>query len=62
MSFKPGQRVQIRDKKLIGTVEKKLASLDDVYVVLFEHASHREEKLVRGEDLVAFPEENTRLA
>ena len=35
----------------MGTVEKKLTSLDDVYVVLFEEASRREEKLVRGADL-----------
>ncbi len=63
MSFHPGQRVRIRDKKLVGTVEKKLASLDDVYVVLLEHASRREEKLVRGEDLEPFSdEENSKLA
>ncbi|HEY1501996.1 MAG TPA: hypothetical protein VGF88_20645 [Acidobacteriaceae bacterium] len=51
MNFHPGQRVRIRDKKVVGTVEKKLTSLDDVYVVLFEEASRSEEKLVRGADL-----------
>jgi hypothetical protein len=52
MNFKHGQRVRIRNKQLVGTVEKKLTSLDDVYVVLFEDAHHRkEEKLVRGADL-----------
>jgi hypothetical protein len=51
MNFHQGQRVRIRDKQLVGTVEKKLTSLDDVYVVLFEEASRREEKLVRGADL-----------
>jgi hypothetical protein len=51
MNFKHGQRVRIRDKKIVGTVEKKLTSLDDVYVVLFEDASRHEEKLVRGADL-----------
>jgi hypothetical protein len=51
MNFHQGQRVRIRDKQLVGTVEKKLTSLDDVYVVLFEEAARREEKLVRGADL-----------
>jgi hypothetical protein len=51
MNFHQGQRVRVRDKKLVGTIEKKLTSLDDVYVVLFEQASHKEEKLVRGADL-----------
>lgn len=51
MNFHQGQRVRIKDKQLVGTVEKKLTSLDDVYVVLFEEASRREEKLVRGADL-----------
>ena len=51
MNFHQGQRVRIRDKQLVGTVEKKLTSLDDVYVVLFEEAASREEKLVRGADL-----------
>jgi hypothetical protein len=51
MNFSQGQRVRIRDKKLVGTVEKKLSSLDDVYVVLFENGSRSDEKLVRGADL-----------
>ncbi|HUB19925.1 MAG TPA: hypothetical protein VL990_14890 [Acidobacteriaceae bacterium] len=51
MNFKHGQRVRIRDKQIVGTVEKKLTSLDDVYVVVLEHASRTEEKLVRGADL-----------
>lgn len=53
MKFAQGQRVQIKEKKIVGTVEKKLTSLDDVYVVLVEHGSRMEEKLVRGADLVA---------
>jgi precorrin-4 methylase len=51
MNFKPGQRVRIKGKHVIGTVEKKLTSLDDVYVVVLDHASAPEEKLVRGADL-----------
>jgi hypothetical protein len=50
MNFKPGQRVRIKGKHVIGTVEKKLTSLDDVYVVVLDHASAPEEKLVRGAD------------
>jgi hypothetical protein len=56
MNFHQGQQVRTRDKKLVGKVEKKLTSLDDVYVVLFEEASRREEKLVRGADLEAVAE------
>jgi len=64
MSFSNGQRVRIRDKNLIGTVEKKLTSLDDVYVVLLDAASPQEEKLVRGADLepYAAAHENQKLA
>jgi hypothetical protein len=63
MNFAQGQRVRIRDKKLVGKVEKKLSSLDDVYVVLFEEGSRNEEKLVRGADLELFAEiENQKLA
>ncbi len=63
MNFAQGQRVRIRDKQLVGTVEKKLTSLDDVYVVLFEDASRREEKLVRGADLELVKDaENQKLA
>jgi hypothetical protein len=51
MTFKQGQRVRVRDKQVVGTVERKLTSLDDVYVVLIEHGSRTEEKLVRGADL-----------
>jgi hypothetical protein len=63
MTYHKGQRVRTRDKKMVGTVEKKLASLDDVYVVLLDHAARREEKLVRGADLEPFSEEeNSKLA
>jgi hypothetical protein len=61
MDFAEGQRVRIKDKQAVGTIEKKLASLDDVYVVLFDHASRREEKLVRGADLELLAE-NQKLA
>ncbi len=63
MNFAQGQRVRIRDKKLVGKVEKKLSSLDDVYVVLFEDGPTHEEKLVRGADLELFCEiESQKLA
>jgi hypothetical protein len=51
MNFKPGQKVRIKGKHVVGTVERKLTSLDDVYVVILEHSSTPEEKLVRGADL-----------
>ena len=51
MSFKPGQRVHIKGKPLVGTVEKKLTSLDDVYVIVLDESSRNEERLVRGADL-----------
>ncbi len=51
MNFKPGQKVRIKGKHVVGTVEKKLSSLDDVYVIVLDHASAVEEKLVRGADL-----------
>lgn len=51
MTFNQGQRVRIKGKKAVGTVEKKLASLDNVYVIVIDNASPSEEKLVRGEDL-----------
>jgi len=51
MTFNQGQRVRIKGKKSVGTVEKKLASLDNVYVIVIENATPSEEKLVRGEDL-----------
>ena len=56
MNFKHGQRVRLRGKHTVGIVEKKLSSLDDVYVVLIEHVSSPEEKLVRGADLEALAE------
>jgi hypothetical protein len=56
MNFSQGQRVRIRDKNLAATVEKKLSSLDDVYVVLFQNGSRDEERLVRGADLELFSE------
>lgn len=49
--LKHGQKVRIKGKHVLGTVEKKLTSLDDVYVVILDHASAQEEKLVRGADL-----------
>ncbi|HEX4037391.1 MAG TPA: hypothetical protein VHX37_04970 [Acidobacteriaceae bacterium] len=51
MVFAVGQFVRIKDKKILGKIEKKLASLDDVYVVLCEESSRAGEKLVRGDDL-----------
>lgn len=51
MAFAIGQKVRIKDKKIVGKIEKKLASLDDVYVVLCEESSRAGEKLVRGDDL-----------
>ena len=51
MTFNQGQRVRIRDKQFVGTIEKKLTSLHNVYVVMRENASPKEDKLVRGEDL-----------
>jgi hypothetical protein len=63
MDFAEGQQVRIKDKQVVGTVEKKLTSLEDVYVVLFGDASKREEKLVRGADLEPAPGvENQKLA
>ena len=51
MTFNQGQRVRIRDKKLQGTVERKLMSLDNVYVVAIDSAQPYEDRLVRGDDL-----------
>jgi hypothetical protein len=51
MNFKEGQKVRIKGKHAVGTVEKKLTSLDDVYVIVLEHGSMPVEKLVRGADL-----------
>ena len=51
MNFKQGQHVRIKGKHVVGTVEKKLTSLDDVYVVTLDNTSPKEEKLVRGADL-----------
>ncbi|MGC2299614.1 MAG: hypothetical protein WA476_12485 [Acidobacteriaceae bacterium] len=62
MNFAQGQRVRIKDKKLVGMIEKKLTSLDDVYVVLFEDAAKREEKLVRGADLEPVSDADQKLA
>ena len=63
MDFAEGHRVRIKDKQIVGTVEKKLTSLEDVYVVLFGEASKQEEKLVRGADLEPAPGvENQKLA
>jgi hypothetical protein len=51
MTFNQGQRVRIRGKQSVGTVEKQLISLHNVYVVMIENASAKEDTLVRGEDL-----------
>ena len=51
MTFTQGQRVFIRGKQFVGVVEKKLASLNNVYAVRIDNISPIEEKLVRGEDL-----------
>ncbi len=59
MTFTQGQRVRIRGKQFIGTVEKKLASLDNVYVVMIENASPNHDKLVRGEELEPIVEQRT---
>jgi hypothetical protein len=55
MVFAVGQQVRIKDKKIVGKIEKKLASLDDVYVVLCDEISRAGEKLVRGDDLELLP-------
>ena len=51
MTINQGQRVRIRGKCSEGTIEKKLMSLDNVYVVKIDSTSPYEEKLVRGDDL-----------
>ena len=51
MTINQGQRVRIRGKQCEGTVEKKLISFDNVYVVKIDSNSADEERLVRGEDL-----------
>ena len=51
MTLNQGQRVRIRGEQSEGTVEKKLMSLDNVYVVKIDSTSPYEEKLVRGDDL-----------
>ena len=56
MTIHQGQRVRIRGKQFEGTVEKKLVSLDNVYVVKIDSTSPNEEKLVRGEDLEVLAE------
>lgn len=61
MNFKQGQHVRIKGKQVVGTVEKKLTSLDDVYVVLLDEA-RKEEKLVRGADLEVVESEQQKSA
>ena len=57
MKFAHGQKVRIKDKQIVGTVEKKLTSLDDVYVILVDNTTRpTEERLVRGADLEALAE------
>ena len=51
MTFNQGQRVRIRGKQSGGTIEKKLTSLHNVYVVTIDNGLPKEDKLVRGEDL-----------
>jgi hypothetical protein len=51
MTFNQGQRVRIRGKQSVGTIEKKLTSLHNVYVVTIDNGLPKEDKLVRGEDL-----------
>lgn len=51
MVFATGQRVRIKNKTIIGKVEKKLASFDDVYVIQCEEKTLAMERLVRGDDL-----------
>lgn len=56
MPFAVGQQVRIKDKQILGKIEKKLVSLDDVYVVKCEETSRAGEKLVRGDDLEPVPD------
>lgn len=58
--FATGQFVRIKDKQILGKIERKLASLDDVYVVLCEEGSLAGEKLVRGDDLELVSERENR--
>jgi len=51
MTISQGQRVRIRGKCSEGTIEKKLMSLDNVYIVKIDSTSPHEDKLVRGDDL-----------
>ncbi|MGA8110578.1 MAG: hypothetical protein WBD46_01060 [Acidobacteriaceae bacterium] len=60
MVFATGQFVRIKDKQILGKIERKLASLDDVYVVLCEEGSLAGEKLVRGDDLELVSERENR--
>jgi hypothetical protein len=56
MSFQEGQQVRVKDKKTVGRVARKLISLDDVYVVVFDAKPSAEERLVRGADLEPLPD------
>ena len=51
MTFNQGQRVRVRGKQSVGIVDRKLVSLDNVYVVKIDSTSPNEDNLVRGEDL-----------
>jgi len=51
MTFNQGQRVRLRGNQFQGTVEKKLMSLGNVYVVIIDNAFSKEDRLVRGDDL-----------
>jgi hypothetical protein len=62
MNFKNGQKVRIKGKHVIATVEKKLTSLDDVYVVILDQTPGQQEKLVRGADLEVLEAEKQKTA
>jgi hypothetical protein len=51
MTFIEGQRVRVRGKQSVGTVNKKLVSLHNVYIVKIDSGAPNEDNLVRGEDL-----------
>jgi hypothetical protein len=58
MTFAVGQHVRIKNKQIRGQIQRKLASLDDVYVVQCEESSIADEKLVRGDDLELISDRN----
>ena len=56
MTFSQGQQVRIKGKPFVGIVQKKLISLDNVYIVALGNQARDEEKMIRGEDLEIIPE------